>query len=233
MCTSIVFNGKKTIVGWNLDILDMEYRVSASDARVCIEINDAKEGWLPLFGANARGDFVAMPTCWPYDGRSDPGEGRQSNLLMLDIDLLLEKKTLAEAREIAATGAVCSVPGVSFQAQLSDKAGNVLQIVPGQGSRYLERPRYAVMTNFSPFKGDSELHPWMGLDRYSAAVAALEAADEDFGVEACFDVLQRCAQTVCPTVVSMVYDAEENAVYWCEGQAWEDVRVQRMRPECK
>ena len=65
MCTSIVFNGKKTIVGWNLDILDMEYRVSANEARVCIEINDAKEGWLPLFGANARGDFVAMPTCWP------------------------------------------------------------------------------------------------------------------------------------------------------------------------
>ena len=233
MCTSIVFNGKKTIVGWNLDILDMEYRVSANDARVCIEINDAKEGWLPLFGANARGDFVAMPTCWPYDQRSDPGEGRQSNLLVLDIDLLLEKRTLGELRKIAESGAVCSVPGVSFQAQLSDREGNVLQIVPGQGSRYLERPRFSVMTNFSPFKGDSELNPWMGLDRYNAAVAALEAADEDFGVEACCDVLRSCAQTVCPTVVSMVFDVAENAVYWCEGQNWEDVRVQRMRVECK
>ena len=27
MCTSIISNRKKTIVGWNLDILDMEYRV--------------------------------------------------------------------------------------------------------------------------------------------------------------------------------------------------------------
>lgn len=27
MCTSIVSNRNKTIVGWNLDILDMEYRV--------------------------------------------------------------------------------------------------------------------------------------------------------------------------------------------------------------
>ena len=94
-------------------------------------------------------------------------------------------------------------------------------------------PRYAVMTNFSPFKGDSALHPWMGLDRYNAAVAALEAADDGFDVQACFDVLRRTAQTVCPTVVSMVYDAEENAVYWCEGQNWEDVRMQRMRAECK
>lgn len=228
MCTSIVFNGRKTIVGWNLDILDMEYRVSASEERVCIEINDAKEGWMPLFGANARGDFVAMPTCWPYDKRSDSGEGRQSNLLMLDIDLLLERRTLEELREIAESGAVCSVPGVSFQAQLSDRAGNVLQIVPGQGSRFLEKPRYAVMTNFSPFKGDSELHPWMGLDRYNAAVAALEAADDGFGVQDCFDVLRSCAQTVCPTVVSMAFDAAENTVYWCEEQNWEDVRVQRM-----
>ena len=233
MCTSIVFNGKKTIVGWNLDILDMEYRVSASDARVCIEINDAKEGWLPLFGANARGDFVAMPTCWPYDGRSDPGDWQQSNLLMLDIDLLLERQTLEGLRRVAASGAVCSVPGVTFQAQLSDRTGNVLQIVPGQGHRYLEKPRYAVMTNFSPFKGDSEWHPWMGLDRYNAAVAALEAADDGFGVAACFDVLRRCAQTVCPTVVSMVYDAQENAVYWCEGQNWENVRVQRMCAKCR
>ena len=233
MCTSIVFNGKKTIVGWNLDILDMEYRVSANEARVCIEINDAKEGWLPLFGANARGDFVAMPTCWPYDRHSDPGEGRQSNLLVLDIDLLLEKRTLGELRKIAESGAVCSVPGVSFQAQLSDREGNVLQIVPGQGSRFLEKPHFSVMTNFSPFKGDSELHPWMGLDRYNAAVAALEDADDGFGVQECFDVLRRTAQTVCPTVVSIVFDVTENAVYWCEGQNWEGVRVQRMRSECE
>ncbi|MDO5323425.1 MAG: hypothetical protein Q4G06_05350 [Clostridia bacterium] len=233
MCTSIVFNGRQTIVGWNLDILDMEYRVSAGEDRVCIEINDAKEGWLPLFGANARGDFVAMPTCWPYDRRSDPSEGRQSNLLVLDIDLLLEKRVLGELREIAESGAVCSVPGMSFQAQLSDREGNVLQIVPGQGSRFLEKPRFSVMTNFSPFKGDSELHPWMGLDRYNAAVEALEAADEDFGVDACFDVLRKCSQTVCPTVVSMVFDVAENAVYWCEGQNWEEIRVQRMRGKCE
>ena len=228
MCTSIVFNGKRTIVGWNLDILDMQYRVTAGEERVCIEINDAKEGWMPLFGANAHGDIVAMPTCWPYDSRSDPSDGQQSNLLMLDIDLLLGRRTLDELREIAEKGAVCSVPGVSFQAQLSDRGGNVLQIVPGQGSRYLERPRYAVMTNFSPFKGDSERHPWMGLDRYNAAVEALEAAGDDFGVQACFEVLRRCAQQVCPTVVSMVFDVAENTVHWCEGQNWEDVRAQRM-----
>ena len=72
MCTSIVVNKKKTIVGWNLDLLDMEYRVRPTDEGVYIEINDATEGWMPLFGANCRGDFVGMPTCWPADKRSDP-----------------------------------------------------------------------------------------------------------------------------------------------------------------
>ena len=100
MCTSIISNRKKTIVGWNLDILDMEHRVRPTEAGVFIEVNDPTEGWMPLFGANARGDFVGMPTCWPFDPRSDPaGEGE--NVILLDIDLLLQKKTLQEVRAIA------------------------------------------------------------------------------------------------------------------------------------
>lgn len=72
MCTSIVSNGIKTIVGWKLDILDMEHRVVAENDKVYIVINDKTEGLLPLFGANAEGNFVTMPTCWPFDERSNP-----------------------------------------------------------------------------------------------------------------------------------------------------------------
>lgn len=223
MCTSIVSGGKKTIVGWNLDILNMEYQVVAEQDKVFIAINDAKEGWLPLFGANARGDFVAMPTCWPFDERSNPSGAEERNIIPLNIDLLMGKRTLDEIRAIAEKERICSVPGVTFQAQLSDRAGNVLQIVPGQGTRYFEKPGYAVMTNFSPFKGDSEQHPWMGLDRYETAVEMLERRGAAFDVQDCFEALRRTAQTVCPTVVSMVYDAEENAVYWCERQQWDRI----------
>ena len=67
MCTSIISNGNKTIIGFNLDILNMEYRVKAEEDKVYIAKQDDQEGWLPLFGANSRGDFVAMPTCWPFD----------------------------------------------------------------------------------------------------------------------------------------------------------------------
>ena len=220
MCTSIVSNRAKTIVGWNLDLLGMEHRIRVADTGVYIEINDKTEGWLPRFGANSRGDFVGMPTCWPFDSRSDPVPGGE-NLLLLDIDLLLQKKTLGQLRELVQANPVCSIPGVTFQAQLSDGEGNVLQIIPGQGCRYLEKPEYAILTNFSPFKMDSETHPWMGWDRYQEALRRLEGASEDFSVEDCFELLKATSQEVCPTVVSMVYDVTERTVYWCENRDWQ------------
>ena len=222
MCTSIVVNRKKTIVGWNLDILDMEYRVRPNEDGVYIEINDAKEGWMPLFGANRRGDFVGMPTCWPADKRSDP-VGPGENVIMLDIDLLLQKKTLQEIRVIAEKGPVYSIPGLTFMSALSDREGNVLHIIPGQGIKYYEKPDHAILTNFSPFKQDSETHPWMGWDRYHKAEDMLKDATEDFGVEDCFDILKAVAQEVCPTVVSMVYDVGEKTVYWCENRKWDKI----------
>ena len=219
MCTSIIVNKKKTIIGWNLDILDMEHRVRTCDIGVFIEINDAKEGWLPLFGANSRGDFVGMPTCWPFDERSNPN-GTGNNIIMLNIDLLLQKKTFQETKTIADKEKIFSVPGVTFMAALSDKNGNVLHIVPGQGTLYFEKPEYKIMTNFSPFKQDKEQHPWMGWDRYKKAESLLKNAADDFDVDDCFSVLKEVSQTVCPTVVSMVYDVTEKTVYWCENRQW-------------
>ena len=230
MCTSIVSNRKKTIVGWNLDILDMEHRIRPTEDGVYIEINDATEGWMPLFGANKRGDVVGMPTCWPFDERSNPVPGSE-NLIMLDIDLLLQKKTLSEIHHIVSDQAVCSVPGVTFQAQLSDREGNVLQIIPGQGNRYLEKPKYSVLTNFSPYKMDTEQHPWMGWDRYQTAERMLNAASDDFDVDDCFDILKAVSQEVCPTVVSMVFDVTENKVYWCENREWEQVKQKQLSNE--
>jgi len=223
MCTSIVVNKKKTIVGWNLDLLDMEYRVSPSDMGVFIEVNDATEGWMPLFGANARGDFVGMPTCWPHDPRSNPtGEGE--NVIMLDIDLLLQKKTLQEIRKITDERSVFSIPGVTFMSALSDADGNVLHIIPGQGHEYYEKPDYKILTNFSPYKQDSEQHPWMGWDRYHVADEMLQDASDDFDVNDCFAILKTVAQDVCPTVVSMVFDVTDRKVYWCENKNWNDVQ---------
>ncbi len=228
MCTSLVVNRKKTIVGWNLDLLGMEHRIRATDDGVFIEINDAGEGWMPLFGANSRGDFVGMPTCWPFDGRSDPA-GDGENVIMLDIDLLLQKRTLQQVRRAAESGPVYSVPGVTFMSALSDADGNVLHIVPGQGALYYERPEYKILTNFSPFKQDRETHPWMGWDRYHTAEEMLKNAPDDFSAGECFGILRAVSQEVCPTVVSMVYDVTDGIVYWCENRNWDESARKQKR----
>ena len=223
MCTSIISNRKKTIVGWNLDILNMEYRVREAEDGVYIEINDAVEGWLPLFGANRRGDFVGMPTCWPYDERSNPN-GDSENIIMLNIDLLTMKKNFSEIKKVAETKTVSSVPGVTFMSALSDKDGNVLHIIPGQGYKYYEKPLYQLLTNFSPFKMNREQHPWMGWDRYHIAEEMLKDATDNFDVNDCFEILRTVSQEVCPTVVSMVFDVTEMKVYWCENRQWDNIQ---------
>ena len=186
MCTSIVINRKKTIVGFNLDILNMEHRVRPTDEGVFIEINDAKEGWMPLFGANNRGDFVAMPTCWPFDKRSNPVNEICRNIIMLDIDLLLKKKTFDEIKDIVKNEMIYSIPGVTFMSALSNKNGDVLHIVPGQGSEYYEKPEYKIMTNFSPYKQDKEKHDWMGWDRYNKAEEMIKNATDKMSYLPCW-----------------------------------------------
>ena len=230
MCTSVVVNKKKTIIGWNLDILDMEHRIRVEDEGVYIEINDKKEGWMPIFGANSRGDFVGMPACWPTDSRSDP-KGNEKNIIVLDIDFLLQKKTFNETKEFVENNEICSVPGLTFMGALSDKNGNVLHVIPGQGYKYYEKPEYKVLTNFSPFKGDKEQHPWMGWDRYQKVESLLKEVKDDIDVDDMFSILKAASQEICPTVVSMVYDIQEKTVYWCENRNWEARVNYQFRPK--
>ena len=72
------------------------------------------------------------------------------------------------------------------------------------------------------------MHPWMGYDRYETATQMLKDAPDDFDVTDCFDILKKVSQTVCPTVVSMVYDVTERVVYWCEHQKWSEIQTQKF-----
>ena len=101
---------------------------------------------------------------------------------------------------------------------------NLFEAKSIQGSK----PKYSVLTNFSPFKGSTERHPWMGLDRYHKAVELLENRSEDFDVSDCFEVLKQTAQTICPTVVSMVFDPAANTVYWCENREWDKIEKKKI-----
>ena len=68
----------------------------------------------------------------------------------------------------------------------------------------------------------------MGLDRYLIATEMLEQGYRDLGVQGCFEILKRTAQTACPTVVTMVFDVAENTVYWCERMQWDEISQYKM-----
>ena len=70
----------------------------------------------------------------------------------------------------------------------------------------------------------------MGWDRFQTAKQMLQSVSEDFGVDDCFSVLQAVAQTVCPTVVSMVFDVADRTVHWCENQVWNERQRLCLRP---
>ncbi len=228
MCTGIVRNASKTIIGFNLDILGMEHRINADENHVFIEIKDEENGWLPLFGVNSRGDFVSMPTCHPYDSRSDQSSESQVNVLMADIDLLLQKRSFENIVELAKNEEIYSLPQFTWQIQISNRAGEVLRHTPGQGYEYLKKPAYCVMTNFSPWKENRKEHPWPGADRYDVAEQMLKESKESFDVKDGFAVLKAASQEVCPTVVSIVYDATENVAYWCENRNWDNIKKQKL-----
>lgn len=68
----------------------------------------------------------------------------------------------------------------------------------------------------------------LGRDRHQKATELLDAATEDFDVDDCFMLLKATAQTICPTVVSMVFDAAANTVYWCENQNWDSIEKKSL-----
>ena len=104
----------------------------------------------------------------------------------------------------------------------------VMMRSPSATAVTVRRPDGKMVTKLTPFTPLKEKHPWMGWDRYQKAESMLQAATDDFDVKDCFDVLQAVSQTVCPTVVSMVFDVGARTVYWCENRVWDEIRSLRL-----
>ena len=127
----------------------------------------------------------------------------------------------------------CGFPELLMMRSIHAKPGDVDESNPviytsGDWVLVIETNIFQSMTNFSPFKGDSEKHPWMGWDRYNTAVGMLEASGDGFDVAECFELLRATSQTVCPTVVSMVFDVSARTVHWCEDRNWDKVESRTM-----
>lgn len=56
----------------------------------------------------------------------------------------------------------------------------------------------------------------------------LENAGDDFEVSDFFNIHKRTSQSVCPTVVSMVFNVSERTIYWCENMNWNEIFKKRL-----
>lgn len=122
-------------------------------------------------------------------------------------------------------GCRCSEPIAEVISLGCPLAGHTMIVVIHQ---YYEKPDYKIMTNFPPFVQNPLQHPWMGMDRYQKAEELLGKATDSFDVKDCFNVLKEVSQTVCPTVISMVFDVTERTVYWCYDRNYDQIETKRF-----
>ncbi len=163
MCTSIVSNRGKTLVGWNLDILDMEYRITVLKERVSIDIYDDGR-WLPLFGSNSRGEFINMPTCWPYDSRSDPAGPDCRTVPQTNSDLLLGNTTIGEVRRyLGEGGGYTASPASPTRPSIPTGRGTCCKSSPARGTHGRSAPLFRSSPTFPPSRGTGNSTPgWAG-----------------------------------------------------------------------
>jgi len=235
MCTSIVVNQKKTIVGFNFDNPGWKYHIVTKNKAFYVSLWVNNRLWQPCFGCNARGDFVNLPAMNPGVVESQyPGENKTYHYLDREnLRLLLKQITFSELTSLVEANPFYNEKDNSLQAQDSDKEGNVVQIFPGLGYKILAKPAYSVLTNFQLMKEESTHHPWAGVDRYEKANALLKEAKPEFDVKDMFDVLKAVAQEDggAPTAVSIVFDSNANKVFWCQNRKWDDIDTWEFDPE--
>lgn len=227
MCTSIVFNGNETLIGFNFDNPGLKYHVVKKNKAFYISLLINDHLWEPCFGCNSRGDFLNLPAMNPGVKESAyPGEGAQYHFLDREnLKVLLGQMTFADLQKMVSQSPFYNEAGFSLQAQDSDKEGNVLQIFPGLGYKIFAKPAYSVLTNFQLMKKENIHHPWAGVDRYEKANALLASAKADFSSRDMMGLLQTLAQVEggAPTAVSIVFSPSKNQVDWVENQHWDTV----------
>jgi hypothetical protein len=227
MCTSIVVNKNKTLVGFNFDNPGWKYHIVTKNKAFYISLLVGNL-WEPCFGCNSRGDVVNLPAMNP--GVKEGYCQADKDLCYIDkinLDLLLERITFDQLKALVESHTIYNEEHLSLQAQDSDHDGNVLQIFPGLGYKLLPKPEYSVLTNFQLLKEEKEHHPWAGVDRYEKANALLKEAKEDFSSQDLLGILKEVAQYDggAKTAVSFVYDVESKTVTYCQNRHFEDCQT--------
>lgn len=237
MCTCIIFNGNKTIVGFNFDNPGFEYKIITNKKKAVVSLKVGNNHYEDMFGVSSTGNFINVPTMWPERVEAKYKRSTKNNkyyyIDRMNNDFLNNKITFDEIISIVKKYPIINEKNVNLQCQDSDKYGNILELFPGVKPyyRYTKRPRFNVLTNFQTLEKDTVIHPWSGRDRYEKATKMLESAKDNFDVKDAFEILAAVKQTIvaCPTDVSMVYDATENIFYYVEHMDYNNIKSYKFK----
>lgn len=246
MCTAFVRRGNDVIVGFNMDINigAFEYKVFAEKDMFYIGIYTGHMNQVIPEGVQIPEPYLHIENQYrKVHGVNHKGcFGNQLNVMdfakarfrldvntyMLDQmidDYISGKCTLDDIIQVAnekdivniPMGAV-DIPNLAFHSLLSDRAGRIMMLEPGNGYSIIHE-KYAAMSNFPLLElpGDFVLERfgYYGKDRYDKAMALLRKSTDDFSVEDGLALLDAVKQKDnWATRVSFVYSNNENAVYY-------------------
>jgi hypothetical protein len=236
MCTTFVYRKKKVIVGMNFDNDGKKYRISDNKNKgflITVKMGPAE---FPSIGVNAKGVFI-------NDQMVDSNEAgmykRQNekrwvtstlvnNILQSNIQFDEILSTL-EGIEIV------NAPKISTHNLIVAKNGDICIVEPGRRNviSRKEESEWFVLTNF-PISEYNEIVPkkvtGSGSERYLKTLKLMEGINELLTIDNGFKILKSIQQNgpEWTTAISILYDATEQNIYYCQNRQFDDVRKMKL-----
>lgn len=257
MCTAFVRYGKDYVCGFNMDInegafdwqlhmdesifavaMPMDSNLSAQlpqGLRIPPEYMAYEGGMLLVQGIGKNGHFGTQLNNLRFSkAQFEISDGSVPLYYLVD-SFIRGKNNLRDVEQYARskkvvnlpTGSV-EIPDMGMHSLLSDAAGNILVVEPGNGIS-IPCEKYAVMSNFPvlelPADFTAENFGYYGKDRYDKALSILRNSTDDFSAEDGLALLDAVKQTgKWGTRVSFVYSGNENAVYYTTERDFANVK---------
>lgn len=235
MCTSFVFRGNDVIIGMNFDNNGMNFGINDKETDkfyITVEFEGRKA---PSFGVNRNGTFVSQLMVDSNGlGEYKRASKKVTHTTKLVTDLLYEKIQFETLEAYLAQKEIVNVPGLSIHNMLVNKLGEVWVTEPGRGNLHQlshEAP-FFVMSNFSLCDAiKTNCIQGIGSDRYEKATQQLMQGNKNLSVNNAFKVLNEVKQTQGDWITdfSMVYSANENAVYYCYNHDFKHIKVYQFK----
>lgn len=225
MCTGFVKKGKDLIIGYNLDIdpavWDFKLLMNKDLFTVAIKIGSTT---YYTHGINSNGNYG----CIPY--MNDPTPYRSKGHERIDLLVNNYIRGKIDYKDVIASckKEVSNINFGSMHALLCDREANCVIVEPGCGYKEIEDD-YAVISNYPLLKPCLDDNKFYGKDRYELVTKVLKESNSDFNYLDGLKLLKEVSQVgTWATRLSFVYSKCDNAVYYCDGCDFDNIKVHKF-----